>query len=103
VLRIDRVMADVEQSLRTTLSDLPVLTLFGRKNDPYGWQRRFQEIFPQAAAVGIAGRHHFPFSDDPQAYAAAICTWWTQQVAAAPDRTTPAAHSSAESRRSQST
>lgn len=103
VLRIDRVMADVEQSLRTTLSDLPVLTLFGRKNDPYGWQRRFQEIFPQAAAVGIADGHHFPFSDDPQAYAAAICTWWTQQVAAAPDRSTPAAHSAVKSRRSQST
>ena len=97
VLRFDPVMADVEQSLRTTLSDLPVLTLFGRKNDPYGWQRRFQEIFPQAAAVGIADGHHFPFSDDPHAYAAAICTWWTQQVAAAPDRSTPAAHSSVKS------
>ena len=34
--------------------------------------------------MGIADGHHFPFSDDPQAYAAAICTWWTQQVAAAP-------------------
>ena len=38
VLRIDPVMAEVERSLRATLADLPVLTLFRRKNDRYGWQ-----------------------------------------------------------------
>lgn len=28
-------MASVERSLRAEFADLPVLTLFGRKNDPY--------------------------------------------------------------------
>jgi pimeloyl-ACP methyl ester carboxylesterase len=84
VLRIDPIMADVELALQTSLADLPVLTLFGRKNDPYGWQHRFQHIFPQAAAAGIADGHHFPFNDDPDAYSAAICAWWAEKVAQHP-------------------
>ena len=83
VLRIDPMMAEAERSLRTTLADLPVLTLFGRKNDPYGWQSRFAQIFPHATAAGIADGHHFPFNDDPDAYAAAISAWWAEKVAAA--------------------
>jgi pimeloyl-ACP methyl ester carboxylesterase len=83
VLRIDPVMAVVERSLRGALGDLPVLTLFGRKNDRYGWQARFGQIFPHATAAAITDGHHFPFDDDPDAYSAAIRAWWAQQVAAA--------------------
>ena len=82
VLRIDSLMAQLERSLQTRLADLPVLTLFGRKNDPYGWQSRFLQIFPHATAAGIDDGHHFPFSDDPDAYGAALSTWWSQEVAA---------------------
>jgi pimeloyl-ACP methyl ester carboxylesterase len=85
-LRVDPDLAEVERSLRTDLSCLPVLTLFGRKNDPYGWQARFGQIFPSATAVGLADGHHFPFNDDPRAYAGAICTWWDQKVAPAPSK-----------------
>ena len=81
LLRSDPVMATVEQSLQTRLAGVPVLTLFGRKNDPYGWQARFGQIFPCATAVGIADGHHFPFNDDPDAYSAEILAWWTEKVA----------------------
>jgi pimeloyl-ACP methyl ester carboxylesterase len=81
LLRIDPVMATVEQSLETRLAGLPVLTLFGLKNDPYGWQARFQQIFPDATAAGIDDGRHFPFNDDPEAYSAAISAWWAQRVA----------------------
>ena len=77
VLRIDPIMSEVERQLTRELSSLPVLTLFGRKNDPYGWQSRFQKIFPHATAVGVDG-HHFPFDDDPDAYTQAILAWWTR-------------------------
>jgi pimeloyl-ACP methyl ester carboxylesterase len=83
VLNIDPVMAEVERSLQTTLAGLPVLTLFGRKNDRYGWQNRFQQVFPHATAAGISNGHHFPFNDDPDAYSAAISAWWAQKVTAA--------------------
>jgi hypothetical protein len=46
VLRIDPMMAGVERSLPATLADLPVLTLFRRKNDPHGWQSRFPADLP---------------------------------------------------------
>lgn len=80
-LRIDPIMADLQRSLRLTLAGLPVLTLFGRKNDRYGWQARFGEIFPQATAATMDHGHHFPFDDDPDAYSAAVRAWWAQKVA----------------------
>ena len=81
VLSIDPLMAGVERSLGTTLTGLPVLTLFGRRNDPYGWQSRFQQIFPKVTAVGLADAHHFPFNDEPEAYSAAITSWWARSAA----------------------
>jgi pimeloyl-ACP methyl ester carboxylesterase len=82
VLRIDPLMAGVERSLLTTLADLPVLTIFGRRNDPYGWQDRFQRIFPGATAIGMDEGRHFPFNDDPDGYSTAISTWWAGRVTA---------------------
>jgi pimeloyl-ACP methyl ester carboxylesterase len=79
-LGIDPLLAEIESSLETELSGLPVLTLFGRKNDRYGWQDRFHHIFPGATAVTIDDGHHFPFDDDPQAYTDAIYAWWTAKV-----------------------
>jgi hypothetical protein len=60
-----------------------VLTLFGRKNDRYGWQDSSQQIFPDATAAGISDGRHFPFNDDPDAYRAAIAARWAEKVAAA--------------------
>ncbi len=77
-------MAEVELSLRASLVGLPVPTLFGRKNGPCGWQVRFQHIFPQVVAAGIADGHHFSFDHDPDAYSAAICGWWAEKVARRP-------------------
>jgi hypothetical protein len=86
VLRVDPVMAAIERSLPATLGGLSVLTLFGRKNDPYGWQSRFQQVFPSATAIAVADGHHFPFNDDPDGYSAAISTWWVGQAAPANSR-----------------
>jgi haloalkane dehalogenase len=88
VLRIDPIMADIEGSLRTRLAGLPVLTLFGRKNDPYNWQSRFQQIFPDATMAGIPQGRHFPFCDDPDAYSAQISSWWAENVASTADEPT---------------
>jgi pimeloyl-ACP methyl ester carboxylesterase len=80
VLRIDPLMAELERELKAKLSSLPVLTLFGRKNDPYHWQQRFAEVFRNVTAVGIDKGKHFPFNDDPAAYSAAIARWWMEKV-----------------------
>jgi pimeloyl-ACP methyl ester carboxylesterase len=82
LLRIDPLMSELERELKTKLADLPVLTLFGCKNDRLGWQRRFGLMFRNVTAVRIAG-HHFPFDDDPDRYAAATGDWWAKKVAEA--------------------
>jgi len=69
--------------LKTKLADIPVLTLFGGKNDPLGWQRRFGLMFRNVTAVRIEDGHRFPFNDDPDRYAAAIGDWWAKKVAEA--------------------
>ena len=79
--RIDPLMAELERGLSTTLADLPVLTLFGRKNDPYGWQQRFGAMFHNVTAAGIEDGNHFPFNDDPDGYSEAITDWWARKVA----------------------
>jgi haloalkane dehalogenase len=80
VLRIDPLMAGIEHELASKLGDVPVLTLFGRKNDPYDWQDRFGHLLRNVTAVGIEDGRHFPFNDDPDAYSAALRRWWSEKV-----------------------
>src|SRR2546428_10393886 len=72
LIRIDPLMSELELELKTKLADVPVLTLFGCKDDPLGWQRRFGLMFRNLTAVRFDGDHHFPFNDDPHRYAPAI-------------------------------
>src|SRR5256712_5627211 len=72
LIRIDPLMSELELELQTKLADVPVLTLFGCKDDPLGWQRRFGLMFRNLTAVRFDGDHHFPFNDDPHRYAPAI-------------------------------
>jgi pimeloyl-ACP methyl ester carboxylesterase len=81
LIRIDPLMSQLERELKTTLADVPVLTLFGCKDDRLGWQQRFGLMFRNVTAVRIAEGHHFPFNDDPDRYAAAIGDWWAEKVA----------------------
>ena len=83
LLRIDPLMSELELELQAKLADIPVLTLFGSKNDRLGWQRRFGLMFRNVTAVGIADGHHFPFNDDPDRYTEAIGDWWAKKVAEA--------------------
>jgi haloalkane dehalogenase len=82
-LRGDAYLRDLERALRTTLSRFPVLLAYG-ENDPgrrEGLQTRFEQIFPHARSVVIAGAHHFPHMDAPDELAAAIVAWWEQERA----------------------
>jgi haloalkane dehalogenase len=78
---VDALMSQLERLLQTRLADLPVLTVFGAKSDPYGWQERFGRTFRNVTAVRLADGHRFPFNDDPDRYATAISEWWQERVA----------------------
>ncbi len=68
-------LASLETALRTTLHDRPVLTIYGERNDPFGFQARFKEILPHAEELVVPKGNHFPMCDDPDGFAHRIATW----------------------------
>jgi haloalkane dehalogenase len=68
-------LAGIEQALNTSLNHLPVLTVFGQRNDPFGFQPEFERIFPDTTSVVVPGGYHFPMCDDPDGFATAVIGW----------------------------
>lgn len=65
----------VEHSLRTVLLETPVLTIFGEKNDPFGFQERFRTYFDDVEEMVVPHGNHFPMTDDPSGVANRIAEW----------------------------
>ena len=82
--RADPLLARLERELPARLGDLPVLTLFGRRNDGFGWQARFGSLFQNVTPRAIEDGNHFPFCDDPDRFAAELRGWWRREVAGRP-------------------
>jgi pimeloyl-ACP methyl ester carboxylesterase len=78
--RADELLGAIELALAGTLRDRPLLTIFGERNDPLGFQARWRELFPAARQVVVPGGNHFPMNDDPDLFAAAVRSWWEDQV-----------------------
>lgn len=78
---IDPWLEDIEEALTTTLRELPVLTVYGARNDPFGWQRRVESMMPRNQHLRVEGGNHFPFADAPDEVAQAIDSWWDELVA----------------------
>jgi haloalkane dehalogenase len=79
-LRIEDALAAINEDLSSVLRDVPVLTIFGARNDPFGWQDRYSKTFSNARPVVIEKGMHFPFADDPEKFATSIRTWWRDTV-----------------------
>lgn len=62
------------------LSDLPLLTVFGEKNDPLEFQPKWAERFPNQTQIVVKKGMHFPMCDDPQQVSAAITQWHATHV-----------------------
>jgi pimeloyl-ACP methyl ester carboxylesterase len=60
---------------------LPLLTIFGERNDPFGFQPQWRRLFPDARQVVVPKGNHFPMCDDPDLVAATIRSWHREQVA----------------------
>ncbi len=65
----------VAVALHGDLSRLPMLTIFGERNDPFGFQNRWRELFPDARQVVVAKGNHFPMCDAPDFVARMIREW----------------------------
>jgi haloalkane dehalogenase len=60
---------------------LPLLTLFGERNDPLQFQQRWKGLFPTAQQVVVPKGNHYPMCDDPDLVARTIRKWHADRVA----------------------
>lgn len=77
----DSLYDDVERALTGVFKSLPLITIFGERNDPLGFQPRWKALFPDASQVVVAGGNHFPMCDDPDLVADTIRSWHLERVA----------------------
>lgn len=56
-------------------SDVPALTIFGERNDPFGFQARFRGLLDGPDEMVVPGGNHFPMCDDPDGVAGTIARW----------------------------
>lgn len=73
-------LSEVEEGLSAVLAEKPLLTIYGEKNDPFGFQARFKEKSPLAWEMVIPGGNHFPMCDDPAGVASRIAEWHETEV-----------------------
>jgi pimeloyl-ACP methyl ester carboxylesterase len=77
----DALYKDVERALSGPFKGLPLITIFGERNDPLGFQPRWKALFPDAQQVAVTGGNHFPMCDDPDLVADTIRSWHRERVA----------------------
>ncbi|MEO1060225.1 MAG: alpha/beta fold hydrolase [Actinomycetota bacterium] len=75
-----------ERAARGPLNDRPVLTVFGERNDPFGFQPRHESVFPDHEGVVVAKGNHFPTMDDPALFAERVAAWHRRKVVGRAER-----------------
>lgn len=70
-------LASIEDTLCGPLARLPLLTIFGEKNDPFHYQARWKRLFPHAIEQVVTAGHHYPMCDDPDLFATEIRSFLT--------------------------
>jgi len=78
--RADRLYDDIAAAFDGPLGRLPLLTIFGQRNDPLGFQPKWRARFPRARQVVVPKGNHFPMCDDPDLVANEIRAWHRELV-----------------------
>jgi pimeloyl-ACP methyl ester carboxylesterase len=76
----DNLYDEIAGALAGPFSGLPLLTIFGERNDPFGFQQRWKALYPDAGQVVVAKGNHFPMCDAPDLVAGAIRSWHREFV-----------------------
>jgi pimeloyl-ACP methyl ester carboxylesterase len=77
----DEIYDEVTRALTGPFRRLPLLTIFGERNDPLGFQPQWLRLFPDARQVVIPRGNHFPMCDDPAIVADTIRAWHHEMLA----------------------
>ena len=62
------------------LAALPVLTVFGQRNDPLKFQPKWATRFAEIEHVTIPKGYHFPMCDDPKLVGRSISAWHARTI-----------------------
>ena len=77
---------EIARGFEGTLRRLPLLTIFGERNDPLKFQPRWKALFPDARQLLVPKGNHFPMCDAPDFDAKQIRKWHGEHVGRAEDR-----------------
>ncbi|WP_072691285.1 alpha/beta fold hydrolase [Rhodococcus marinonascens] len=73
--KADRIYQKIDAALAGSLTDRPLLTVFGEHNDPLNFQPQWRQRFPRAQQEIVPGGIHFPMCDDPELVATMLHNW----------------------------
>jgi haloalkane dehalogenase len=79
----DALYNQVATALTGPFATLPLVTIFGERNDLLGFQPRWRQLFSDVRQVVVAKGNHFPMCDDPDLVADTIRSSHRDRVAAA--------------------
>lgn len=79
-LAADELFAQAEGALGGPLTDRPVMTIFGERNDPLRLAPRWKATFPHAVQQVVQQGNHFPMCDAPADVAAWISDWHAENL-----------------------
>jgi len=79
--RCDALYDEIARALAGPFSGLPLLTIFGERNDPFGFQQQWRALFPNVRQVVVPKGNHFPMCDAPDLVAETIRSWHRDCVA----------------------
>lgn len=71
----------IAEALSGPLARIPVLTIFGERNDAFGFQKRWKELFPDARPMVVENGNHFTMCGAPDLVARTIREWHQKHVA----------------------
>jgi len=79
--KADALFNEINRALTGPFRQLPLMTIFGERNDPLGFQPHWRQLFPDARQIVVARGNHFPMCDAPDLVADSIREWHRERVA----------------------
>ena len=70
--RFSRIYEECDAALAGPFRPLPLVTIFGERNDPFGFQTRWKQMYPAARQVVVSKGNHFPMCDAPDLVAGTL-------------------------------
>lgn len=84
--RVSDLYEELARAIVGPLGRLPLLTVFGERNDPLRFQPQWKARFPAAHQLVIPHGNHFPMCDAPDLVAEEIRRWHDEYVGGAAER-----------------